>query len=67
MFEFLSRHRLEWRGLSSGKKRRTVAESDLLTALQSGLPAKTAIFLVFAFVMVIFQMTIRQAIIVRCR
>lgn len=54
MFEFLSRHRLERRGLSSGKKRRTVAESNLLTALQSGLPAKTAIFLVFAIVMVIF-------------
>ena len=54
MFDFLSRHRLERRGLSSGKRRRKVAENDLLTALQEGMTAKAGIFILFAIATVVF-------------
>ncbi|MFT5466418.1 MAG: putative nucleotidyltransferase with HDIG domain [Verrucomicrobiales bacterium] len=54
MFDFLSRHKLERRGLSSGKKRRTVSEGGLSAALRNGIAAKIGIFLIFAIATVIF-------------
>ncbi|MEM7012564.1 MAG: HDIG domain-containing metalloprotein [Verrucomicrobiota bacterium] len=54
MFEFLSRHRLERRGLSSGKRRRKVAENDFLSALQNGMTMKAALFIGFAILTIFF-------------
>lgn len=54
MFDFFSRLQLERRGLSSGKRRRKVAENDLVTALQSGRWMKAGIFFAFACLVTFF-------------
>ena len=54
MFEFISRMQLERRGLSSGKRRRKVAENPWLDALISGAWVRTSIFVGFAILMTLF-------------
>jgi putative nucleotidyltransferase with HDIG domain len=48
MLGIIKRWRLVWKGLSSGKRRRQVEESDFLEALQKGWPVR--VFLLAAFI-----------------
>jgi hypothetical protein len=49
MLGIFKRWRLVWKGLSSGKRRRHVEESDFVAALETGWPMRAALLAAFVF------------------
>ena len=49
MFGIFKRWRLVWKGLSSGKRRRQIEESDFLCALQNGWTMRAVLLMAFIF------------------
>jgi len=49
MFAIFKRWRLVWKGLSSGKRRRQIEESDFFLAIQNGWPIRASLLGAFIF------------------
>lgn len=60
MLDFLSRRRLERKGLSSGAQRRKIRETELRKALHQGVAAKSTLFILFAVATILLLLLARD-------